>query len=183
MKVQAYRCPRCNEILYSRANHDFRYCPCDNMFVDGGQQSPRCGWMQGHPAEKMEIEVKADIHQLYDDWNYAHDKFGRISNTDIQTPDNGPSVDSSVVFHNELPQTPKLNAELPTPNSWLVFTFFGYCVFSGSVLAIFGLPLFWDTFGDLWGTILWLPLFFVLLVFNNCLESKLKRLNPSKQER
>jgi hypothetical protein len=36
MKVNAIRCKNCNTIIYSRAEHDFHWCPCGRCAVDGG---------------------------------------------------------------------------------------------------------------------------------------------------
>ena len=36
MKVQAIVCPKCGDTLFSRARHDFRYCSCGEVAVDGG---------------------------------------------------------------------------------------------------------------------------------------------------
>ncbi len=36
MKIIAKECPNCNNILYSRAEHDFRTCGCGDTSVDGG---------------------------------------------------------------------------------------------------------------------------------------------------
>lgn len=48
--VRGIQCPRCNERVYSRHNHDFRYCGCGYCFIDGGQTDyMRIGWGVGLP--------------------------------------------------------------------------------------------------------------------------------------
>ena len=36
MTVKAIKCLKCKDVIYSRAIHDFRWCSCGNMAVDGG---------------------------------------------------------------------------------------------------------------------------------------------------
>lgn len=43
MKVTGIQCPRCDEKIWSRHGHDFRYCGCGYCFVDGGRNYLRTG--------------------------------------------------------------------------------------------------------------------------------------------
>ena len=36
IKTEGVKCPVCKDIVFSRTTHDFRYCSCGNLFVDGG---------------------------------------------------------------------------------------------------------------------------------------------------
>lgn len=77
--VQAIKCPRCEDTIFSRAGHDFRSCTCGGYSIDGGQNYVRCLWNNElNPPECFELEVKATKEQLYKDWNLSKDKFGLI---------------------------------------------------------------------------------------------------------
>lgn len=81
MKVNAVRCPKCGDLIYSRARHDFNYCSCKNTAVDGGFDNEylRIMCTEGIENIKVEkIEVYATPKQLIDDWNEGKNKFGRI---------------------------------------------------------------------------------------------------------
>lgn len=77
MKVRAAKCDNCNALVYSRARHDYRPCPCGAIAVDGGLDYLRVLWQPKKPApETVEIEVDATAQQLYDDWNFSRDVYG-----------------------------------------------------------------------------------------------------------
>ena len=75
--VNCIECPGCGEIIYSRARHDFRACSCEMCFIDGGFDYIRTG---GDVGKVFKRGVKATRKQLYDDWNYSEDKYGKIKN-------------------------------------------------------------------------------------------------------
>jgi len=37
------KCLKCNEIIESKHRHDFKFCKCENVFIDGGKDYLRCG--------------------------------------------------------------------------------------------------------------------------------------------
>ena len=79
MLVKALTCPRCGCTVFSRAHHDFRYCPCKGIAVDGGFQYLKVSWAADLPAgppEAFGVEVNATQRELYDDWNTRADKWG-----------------------------------------------------------------------------------------------------------
>lgn len=78
MKVFALRCPKCGDIIYSRAQHDFHYCSCKYMFIDGGFEYSRFGAESLDNIDQLEIDVKATKEDLYKDWNKNTNKFGVI---------------------------------------------------------------------------------------------------------
>jgi hypothetical protein len=79
MKVMAIKCPHCENIIFSRAQHDFRECPCGKVFIDGGQEYTRYGHDNDiQQVEMMEIEVKQTKQELYNDWNTSTDSYGII---------------------------------------------------------------------------------------------------------
>jgi hypothetical protein len=43
LKRNAVKCLKCGDIVESRFTHDFRYCSCKSMFVDGGLDYARRG--------------------------------------------------------------------------------------------------------------------------------------------
>ena len=77
MKIQAIQCKKCKDIIYSRAHHDFHWCSCESVAVDGGFDYLRiCGNEKNYKI--ITINVKATKRELYDDWNHGIDKFGII---------------------------------------------------------------------------------------------------------
>lgn len=44
IKVTGLECPICENKIWSKYTHDFRYCECGYCFVDGGRDYMRCGW-------------------------------------------------------------------------------------------------------------------------------------------
>ena len=36
MKIKAIKCKKCGDTIYSRNTHDFHYCSCKTVAVDGG---------------------------------------------------------------------------------------------------------------------------------------------------
>lgn len=75
--VNAIKCPKCEYIVYSRARHDMRYCPCTYVAIDGGQDYTKVVDEKGN-AEMVQIELDTTEQELYDDWNRRIDKFGLI---------------------------------------------------------------------------------------------------------
>lgn len=77
MKINAIICPYCKDTIYSRAVHDFHYCSCGKVAIDGGREYERAIYKDIFP-ERIEIEIDATIKELYDDWSYRKDKYGII---------------------------------------------------------------------------------------------------------
>ncbi len=80
IKVQAIKCDECKDIIYSRAQHDFKTCSCGAVSVDGGIGLERIIW-DGTRVERPEsfsIEVGVTERELYDDWNQRQDNYGRV---------------------------------------------------------------------------------------------------------
>ena len=77
MIVNAVKCPKCGEIIYSRSHHDFHYCHCGNCYIDGGFEYTRIGAKED--LDKMKVfpfEVNATKEELLLDWDKRKDKFG-----------------------------------------------------------------------------------------------------------
>lgn len=78
-KITAIECPKCGYIMFSRARHDFRYCPCENVFVDGGLDYLRFGGEDISTIKRHKLELSLTPQELYDDWNHNTNKFGSIA--------------------------------------------------------------------------------------------------------
>lgn len=84
VKVNVCRCPGCGDDIYSRAPHDFRVCTCGAIFVDGGFELLRYGFLVDRKPEWSdiyvhELEINADKDILFDDYNTGTDRFGKIT--------------------------------------------------------------------------------------------------------
>lgn len=76
--VTTAQCPTCKDILYSRANHDFKYCSCGEIFVDGGFQHTRIGAKDLSAVIMGTMVLEVTAKELYADWNYRKNKYGVI---------------------------------------------------------------------------------------------------------
>ena len=84
MKIYGVKCKICGDIIYSRARHDFHYCSCGNVFVDGGQHNHmRFGWTQ-KKISVITVDVGVSYKKLYNDWNKGIDKYGWIYGEDTR---------------------------------------------------------------------------------------------------
>ena len=85
MKLNILECNLCGDKIFSRANHDYRYCSCENIFVDGGNYFPddeifsfyRYGG-KGNTFKHGTVELEVTEKELYDDWNKSTDAYGII---------------------------------------------------------------------------------------------------------
>lgn len=75
-KIYVLECPKCRQLIYSRAVHDFHSCKCQYCFVDGGLEYLRAGFKGKEVPRTKYITVLATEKELYDDWNLGDDKFG-----------------------------------------------------------------------------------------------------------
>ena len=82
MKINAIKCTKCGDTIFSRANHDFARCSCGAIAIDGGQTNKYYG-INAEPddMEGAEFELDVTLKELYDDWNYGRDKYGLIKET------------------------------------------------------------------------------------------------------
>lgn len=42
--INKVRCKKCNDIIESKHNNDFKKCKCGSIFIDGGTDFQRYGW-------------------------------------------------------------------------------------------------------------------------------------------
>lgn len=76
--VTAIQCPKCLDIIYSRARHDFHYCGCGEVAVDGGFDYLKMSFKKTKPVP-FQLAVDASCkYQLFRDWNTNQDVFGVI---------------------------------------------------------------------------------------------------------
>ncbi len=78
MKVNAYKCPECNQVIYSRTRHDFRTCDCGTISADGGFDYSRI-LFKTKPPNPVSLDVEVTKTDLYYDWNKGEDKYGKVS--------------------------------------------------------------------------------------------------------
>ena len=77
-KVNTIQCLSCNDIIYSRARHDYRSCSCRKVSVDGGFDYFKVVAPRVEDYATGRITVNAGSRELYDDWNYSEDRWGLI---------------------------------------------------------------------------------------------------------
>ena len=109
LTVNALECPDCGDFIYSRTRHDYHYCSCGSVFIDGGFDYIRLGGRGLEKTHKLwEINLGDKTKQdLASDWNYKNDRLGTIKNCDIhkyevkliseKTPTETPSKETQVV--------------------------------------------------------------------------------------
>jgi hypothetical protein len=51
------QCNKCKDIIESKYTHDFKYCSCRTIFIDGGDEYTRVG---GFPEDITYIEEDKD---------------------------------------------------------------------------------------------------------------------------
>ena len=83
MKVNAIKCKKCGDIIYSRSQHDFHWCSCESCAIDGGFDYYRIvGNVEDWEFAEIKIlEDKSDNEVkkiLYNDWNLNKNKYGTI---------------------------------------------------------------------------------------------------------
>ena len=76
VKVTCIECPNCKDIIYSRAHHDFHYCSCTQVAIDGGFDYVRILGNNTKTFSKFIIGVNRD--DLFNDWNENINKYGCI---------------------------------------------------------------------------------------------------------
>lgn len=77
MKVRAYKCPLCSDIIFSRTEMDQRWCSCGECWVARGPTNPMVGGVRVFP-EGMDIKIKATEQELLADWKERKNEYGKI---------------------------------------------------------------------------------------------------------
>ena len=76
-KITAIKCSTCRDTIFSRARHDFHWCSCGEVAVDGGFDYLKISFKKEMPSQ-IALEVEETKKELFDDWNFGKDKFGLI---------------------------------------------------------------------------------------------------------
>lgn len=80
-EAQAIKCPKCEDIVYSRHRHDLRWCSCNSCYIDGGFDYTRVGFITAiDPKDIKSITLQFDIpkEDLYNDYKSGANKHGII---------------------------------------------------------------------------------------------------------
>ena len=72
--VNAIQCGFCRDIIFSRANHDMRWCSCGAVAIDGGFDY--CRLVGTGFGNIFQIGVTTTKKELYRDWASGADKWG-----------------------------------------------------------------------------------------------------------
>jgi len=62
------RCLKCNDVIESMYRHDFVRCKCGNIFVDGGLDYMRAGFVEPDTFEVIKEEILDEADYLYRAW-------------------------------------------------------------------------------------------------------------------
>lgn len=66
--VNKARCKKCNDIIESKHEHDFKRCSCGSIFIDGGTDYQKYGWGLNQQEEKSELDDFIDFsYSVYED--------------------------------------------------------------------------------------------------------------------
>ena len=66
IKTNKIQCRHCGDIIESTHVHDFRYCSCQTVFVDGGHEYLRRGYKTSPEEDYIELSEYESSHQLED---------------------------------------------------------------------------------------------------------------------
>ena len=85
MRINAIKCLKCGDTIYSRYRHDFHWCSCESCAVDGGFDYLKIiGKKEDWESVQINIlENKTDNEVkkiLFDDWNKRKNKYGLLKN-------------------------------------------------------------------------------------------------------
>jgi len=78
MKITAVQCNVCGDIIWSRAQHDFHYCSCGSVAIDGGMTGYVRILGNNEDYEMYDLELDISEKEAYDDWNTRKNKLGTI---------------------------------------------------------------------------------------------------------
>ena len=99
LTVNMLVCGACGWGVYSRARHDFRRCPCEAVYVDGGFDYCRGGYDPKQVGTRF-LPYTLPVRKretLYNDWNKSRDKYGRVPPEKVPSPPQDPPQDQAAV--------------------------------------------------------------------------------------
>lgn len=76
--TSAVLCKKCGAILFSRAIHDYRTCPCGEVSIDGGFDYCKLSYKKEEDFMLFKIAFPKNITKklLHDDWNNNKNNHG-----------------------------------------------------------------------------------------------------------
>jgi hypothetical protein len=86
LRINAIKCLKCGDVIYSRSRHDFHWCSCESCAIDGGFDYMKITGNR-EDWESVQIDVfenKTDNEVkkiLFDDWNKGKNKYGVLKNS------------------------------------------------------------------------------------------------------
>jgi len=86
--VNAIHCPKCGDTIYSRHRHDFRYCTCGTVAIDGGFDYTKiCAEPDAiYKVVPFQLEVDATKEDLLRDYLSNGEMYGRFNKPVPVTP-------------------------------------------------------------------------------------------------
>jgi hypothetical protein len=77
--VYVIECTKCGDRIYSRARHDFKWCSCKSIAIDGGFSgyTKVCGNKEDIRDYGL-INIPYTKEELYQDWNKGVDRLGKL---------------------------------------------------------------------------------------------------------
>jgi len=79
IRIQTVTCNNCGDEIYSRAQHDFHYCSCGDINVDGGFDYLKYGWGKNGKPKVRTRYIYSNHVELYNDWNFGKNKYGTFA--------------------------------------------------------------------------------------------------------
>ena len=58
----AAKCLKCGETIESKHRHDFVSCSCGNLFVDGGKDYIRRGYIDGSMVQELSVQLSEETY-------------------------------------------------------------------------------------------------------------------------
>lgn len=86
MRIDAIECPSCGDVIFSRARHDFHWCSCGEVAIDGGFDYVKISFKKVFPR-KLKIDLSVTAEELYFDWAHQKDVHGIIKTLTIEKND------------------------------------------------------------------------------------------------
>ena len=59
--INKIRCKKCCDVIESTHRHDFKYCRCGAVSIDGGTDYQKVGWGADRPGEALPVEDYVDF--------------------------------------------------------------------------------------------------------------------------
>ena len=76
MNIYGVQCYNCGDVIFSRARHDFHYCSCGKLGIDGGFNYMKISYDPVIKYNMVLFTLNVTKKELYDDWNKSKDKYG-----------------------------------------------------------------------------------------------------------